>query len=342
LETIKANSIVKAEDRVIYTQPETSAETRYVRLTLRDRPRPDTLEGAKNSSWYGPPMGFVRSPANRVYALLPGPDKTMTDGAVEKTYLLSGPMTRRVVARDKLSFARRTDGKPPWQRIEEAEAARAWRAEVDALPEFIETPEHLITGALLPVWDRLTKGSIRVVRVETDTGERLIGRTVDRRVIGEVLRNFGVTGEDTEAAALPSTPEQMMAALRRGVELRLANDWAIRRVLVGGEMRFELVGPSGPSEARAIELEGVFSEIMGFKARYFVPTGNDAATAAVLRTLTARRPVVAVAEGRTLTIPAPSTPTPSTPLCSCGCLVAQPGGRCAPRRRVCGSATSRR
>jgi hypothetical protein len=298
LETIKANSIVKAEDRVIYTQPETSAETRYVRLTLRDRPRPDTLEGAKNSSWYGPPMGFVRSPANRVYALLPGPDKTMTDGAVEKTYLLSGPMTRRVVARDKLSFARRTDGKPPWQRIEEAEAARAWRAEVDALPEFIETPEHLITGALLPVWDRLTKGSIRVVRVETDTGERLIGRTVDRRVIGEVLRNFGVTGEDTEAAALPSTPEQMMAALRRGVELRLANDWAIRRVLVGGEMRFELVGPSGPSEARAIELEGVFSEIMGFKARYFVPTGNDAATAAVLRTLTARRPVVAVAEGR--------------------------------------------
>ena len=65
-----------------------------------------------------------------------------------------------------------------WQDAHRAEFARAWETEIAALPEFTDSNLHIVTGLLLPIWKRLPNDSMRVYRLQTDDGERIIGRLV--------------------------------------------------------------------------------------------------------------------------------------------------------------------
>jgi hypothetical protein len=55
--------------------------------------------------------------------------------------------------------------------------AAAWNAEVAEVPEFT-TARSTSSGLLLPIWKRLPNESTRVYRLQTDEGERIIGRKV--------------------------------------------------------------------------------------------------------------------------------------------------------------------
>ena len=48
--------------------------------------------------------------------------------------------------------------------------------EVCSLPELTESTFHIVTGLLLPVWNRLPDETARVYRLQTDESERVIGR----------------------------------------------------------------------------------------------------------------------------------------------------------------------
>ena len=54
----------------------------------------------------------------------------------------------------------------------------AWRDEIAGLPEFSESTLHIATGLLLPIWRRLPEENCRVYRLQTDDGERIVGRLV--------------------------------------------------------------------------------------------------------------------------------------------------------------------
>ena len=56
--------------------------------------------------------------------------------------------------------------------------AAAWRGELAEVPEFTDSTIHIVTGLLLPIWKRLPNESTRVYRLQTDAGERIIGRQV--------------------------------------------------------------------------------------------------------------------------------------------------------------------
>ena len=65
-----------------------------------------------------------------------------------------------------------------WQEADRDAFARAWEAEVAEVPEFTDSKIHIVTGLLLPIWKRLPNESTRVYRLQTDAGERIIGRKV--------------------------------------------------------------------------------------------------------------------------------------------------------------------
>ena len=46
---------------------------------------------------------------------------------------------------------------------------------------FSQSKITLINGFLLPIWDRLPGDNVRIYRLETDTGERAIGRLVTQQ-----------------------------------------------------------------------------------------------------------------------------------------------------------------
>ena len=72
--------------------------------------------------------------------------------------------------------------------------APLWEAECARVPEFSESAFHIITGLLLPIWDRLPAENMRVYRFETDDGERVIGRLVTPEALDRVYQGLGIDG----------------------------------------------------------------------------------------------------------------------------------------------------
>ena len=292
VETVKADRITKEEDRPVYTDPESGAETRYARLAVSNRNHPATFEQIVDGdklTGYKTPAFYVRNrQSGKVYAV--AETRPVTDaqtGAITEQYRIADPLTYRFVPQRSLDSP---DAQKRWARIATpAEAKAAWDDQVAKTPEFRTEDMHLITGAVLPIWDRLP-GSPKVYRLQTQAGERMLGRQIDGDMVADTLKALGA-----EASGPQLAPEQVAERILDGARAELANGWSIKRSLVAGEPRLELVGPDYRHD-NELRNDGVFKERIANQTRYFIPTGDDAAK--VLASVTARRPVTSMTASR--------------------------------------------
>src|SRR5690606_9696342 len=105
----------------------------------------------------------------------------------------------------------------------------AWKAELAEVPEFTDSVLHMVTGLLLPIWKRLPQDSSRVYRLQTDEGERIIGR----RVSPAWVANASASGLSSTLA-----PDAAYVALLEGrTILDLAEGLQLRRVRIMGTNR---------------------------------------------------------------------------------------------------------
>lgn len=284
LETVKADKIVKDTERTVHTVEESKAETKHVKFTVSDKFEPlDFKTVADNTK--RPIKFYVKSSKDRVYAVAEASSLTNEKGHIVDYYRLINPVSgSHVVERVKV------DNGKDWSRIDRGRAQEMWAHETSKAPEYLSHDLHLITGAILPIWDRLG-GSTRVVRLQTDSGERYIGRVVPKSALVATLKKLGAEGE-----AQTWTPDKLYTALMDGGRATLTNGWTLSRRLVAGEHRIELKGPSNFSEGNEVKADGVFTERINYELRYFVPT-DEAAGAEVLGKLTKYRTVVDMAEG---------------------------------------------
>ena len=63
----------------------------------------------------------------------------------------------------------------------------AWKAELAEVPEFTDSILHMVTGLLLPIWKQLPQDETRVYRLQTDDGQRIIGRRVSPAWVATTL-----------------------------------------------------------------------------------------------------------------------------------------------------------
>lgn len=282
LETIRADKIEKVSEQVVHRLPNSDIETKYVQFKVSKRFRPlsfDQVAGRDKVRF------FVTSSRGKIYAVTEAPSMTTPDGDIVEHYRLYNPVSGgHLVKRDKID--------KNWTRIERAEAERMWQAELKAAPEFITEPLHLITGAILPIWDRL-EGSPRVMRLKDDNGEHYIGRVIPNRKLASTLQKLGVElkGEAREQLS----PERLFARLTEGAQVTLANGWRLRRARVADQWRIELRGPATYTEGMQVKQDGVFSERINYQMRYFVPTDAERGPQTIRR-LIEHRPVVEVSE----------------------------------------------
>lgn len=152
------------------------------------------------------------------------------------------------------------------------------------MPAFTDSTLHIVTGLLLPIWKRLPQDSTRVFRLQTDDGERIVGRRVPPAWVAGA----------TASAAPPLSPEDAFAALLEGrTVLDLADGLRLRRARVMGTPRIELSGFTEGMRDR-LRSDGLFSEIIAWTLRMFVPA--DAGGPAVLVKLLDRYPVQRIGE----------------------------------------------
>lgn len=161
-----------------------------------------------------------------------------------------------------------------------------WTTELADVPEFTTSAFHVVTGLLLPIWKRIPDESCKVYRLQTDDGERIIGRLISPAALSALLRNLGQEG-------LPSlSVGDAWAAVREGrATLQLADGLKLRRVRVMNEHRIELSGFTEGMRDR-LRAFGLFSEIIAWKLRFFVPTGSTGEE--IVARLIERHPLTAV------------------------------------------------
>jgi hypothetical protein len=141
---------------------------------------------------------------------------------------------------------------------------------------------HIVTGLLLPIWKRLPHEHCRVYRLQTDAGERVIGRLVD----------LGWVAQATDAGMSAVAPADAWAAVRDGRSiLRLQDGLHLRRVRAMGEHRIELCDFTDGMVDR-LKSFGLMSEIISWKLRLFVPIGTSGPN--ILAKVMGRHPLVGV------------------------------------------------
>ncbi|REF73455.1 strawberry notch-like NTP hydrolase domain-containing protein [Paracoccus versutus] len=277
LETLRAESFTVTDRQVIYTHPRTGAETSLLTITERRRNHPVTLDTALAELDDPRARLRINERSGRAAVQIPTTSVMLDDGEIERRVRLIRPMEAHNVPV-------RMMGETHWVEADRKAFASAWQAEVAEVPEFAESTLHMVTGLLLPIWKRLPNESTRVYRLQSDAGERIIGRKVSPAWAANA----------TETGIASVTPEDAFAALMEGrTILDLAEGLQLRRVRVMGANRIELTGFTDTMRQR-LTAYGLFHEIISWKLRMFVPV--DASGPAVLAKLFDRWSVERIGE----------------------------------------------
>ncbi|MEO3434483.1 strawberry notch family protein [Inquilinus sp. CAU 1745] len=277
LETLTAESFVVTDRQAIYTHPGTSAETRLLTITQRERNRPVTLDDALDHASDPRAVLLVNGQSGRAAVQIPTTSVMLDDGEVERRVRLIRPMERPAMP---LAMMPQTH----WAETDRQSFARAWEAELAEVPAFTDSTIHIVSGLLLPIWKRLPNESTRVYRLQTDTGERIVGRRVSPAWVAGAIATGGGT----------LSPEHAFTALIDGrTIIDLAEGLQLRRSRVMGINRIELTGFTDTMRDR-LRAYGLFHEIISWKLRMFVPTGSGGP--AILAKVLERYPVQRVAE----------------------------------------------
>jgi len=151
----------------------------------------------------------------------------------------------------------------------------------------IETVEtHIIGGAIIPLWQRFKTQEdtrLRVVRVTTEDGQRIVGIQIPRDRVGAVLRSLG------DARDLREPDEIFQAVLNEGEEVSLVSNLKLRKGLIHKEPAIELCGADPYKFAELREL-GLINEQISWKQRFFIPT-DETNGVDILESLLERYPV---------------------------------------------------
>ena len=211
--------------------------------------------------------------SKRAAVQVSAPSVTLEDGTVERRVRLVRPMD---VATVSASFLEDSN----WEPVDATDFVRSWKAELDQVPEYSEQELHIVTGLLLPIWKRLPSDHVKVYRLKTDNGEKIVGRVVSPAWMAEI-------------AELPSktiSPVDAYTALLDGkVWVALQDGLKLRRSRVMAENRIELCEFTQGMVPR-LKTMGLFSELIGWKLRMFVPTGDHGPQ--ILDTLAAKFPIL--------------------------------------------------
>jgi hypothetical protein len=254
LETLTAESFVVTGRKTIYTHSATGAETRLLTITEKRRNRPMTLADALAYVDADNGKLLVNAKSGRAAVQVPAPSLMLDDGEIERRVRLVRPMEHHHASLKSMTESH-------WQEADQNTFAAAWSRELSDVPPLSESTIHIVAGLLLPVWKRLPNESTRVYRLQTDEGERIIGRRVSPA--------WAANAASTDTVDL--SPDAAYTALLDGrTILDLAEGLQLRRVRVMGANRIELTGFTDTMRER-LRAYGLFTEIISWKLRFFVP-----------------------------------------------------------------------
>ncbi|WP_298193094.1 strawberry notch-like NTP hydrolase domain-containing protein [Novosphingobium sp.] len=273
LETLQAESFRIVGRAPIYTHPGTGAQTALLTIERKDRLTPLSLADALAQAETSGAKLLVNAKTGKAAIQRRARSVTDDDGAIHPRVRLVWPLTDSVMAAEMLLAGH-------WEEADRETFSAAWTKELDSLPTHETSSLHMVSGLLLPIWKLLPDESTRVYRLQSDDGERIIGRRVSPAWAARVANDDGpvrLLGEDAMAMLMSGESSLMLAQNQKLQRVRAMNDW-----------RIELTGFNDLGVER-LKTMGLISEIVSWKLKLYVPTG--AVGVGVLEALLDRFPI---------------------------------------------------
>lgn len=161
-----------------------------------------------------------------------------------------------------------------WTPIDRDAFSAKWREEAQDAANKIDTKTvRLAMGLLLPIWSALPSDHLVVNRIADKAGNSWLGRLVFDEHVVQLFTKLGID----RAENLPPQDIVKSAFSGRAVDLARPFPMTIRRALVNGSPRIELVG--APAQQLAwLKSIGCFTEVIQYRTRVFLPVPTAAAT----------------------------------------------------------------
>lgn len=268
MENVKADKLDIVQRETVYTDESTGAETQYVQAKVYNKPT--VIQTLDDAMAYRPQFqGIRRMEDGSVRAVYRIADQTNSFGIPVKRFRLQGANTAVSNTMSEKNMNAKTE------EIPKAEWEAVWKEAVKDVPEYNESELHMITGALLPVWNKLPQdGNIKAMRITATDGTQYLGRVIPQKQIDAVLRSLGAskssikkqyTGKELYSAVMDKAQAVSFDGLYGAT-------WTVSRRRVSGENRLEVTGRN--LFAFKEKYPGVFTETIQYKQRYFIPTGS--------------------------------------------------------------------
>ena len=262
MENVKADKVDIVDDKVINTQKGTGAETHYIQAKVYTRPKIIRTVAEASEIRQAGFVGFYKTKSGDVRSVYRMPDKTDIYGKINKQYRLYSPTGKYSTWKEStLESSAEQIAKNDWQ--------SEWDAEIKKAPEFNEETVHMLTGALLPVWNKLpSDGITKVKRILADDGTAYLGRIIGADKIDGVLSLFSASR--THEAY---TGEIISQRVLDGKRIFLTNGRAeFFRSRVSGEWRIEY------TQSNSFMIPRIYPEMImeriNYQNRYFVPVSE--------------------------------------------------------------------
>jgi predicted RNA methylase len=262
VETLRADRFTVESCESVYTHPATGSVTNYLKIERVQRNNIKTAEEMLEFAAKYQGQLMVNEKSNNTAVSIPTHSFFDSEGGVVPRVLLVRPQKETRVPVDKLESS-------TWKQVSADAFVVAWSKEVSELPKFTTDYLHLVTGILLPIWKMLPQKNNRVYRLQTSSGEKILGRVISAENIRAVAEQLGMKNK------LLSPQELVSLVLNERYSEQLPGGVTLRSSYIAGERRIELV--DAITLIDRLVAVGCFTEIIQWRKRVFIPANDKAA-----------------------------------------------------------------
>jgi hypothetical protein len=284
---IKALAIRLAKaPRVVHTDEITGAETTHYTLEVDQPSQAVSFEEADRVRERRFGAFFEhRKRGHFILAIESGRHTDPATGASFRTYAVWRPEAPRT------NYINEAELSAKYQAVTPERARDWWMMKYTSIPPIETVETHILGGAIIPLWQRLKtdrEARLRVVRVATDEGQRIVGIHIPTDRVWTVLRSLGITRR------LQDPTQIYHAVLCEGEEITLASNLKLKQGNIHGEAAVEL-HVTDPHKFASLRELGLINEQINWKQRFFIPA-DEASGVEILTALLKFYPVIEAEE----------------------------------------------
>ena len=296
LQNIPSVSAKVVEEDPFFKDPDTGAETVYQKIEAKQKINYRDFKkiNQKATGW----EGFFQDPKRGIpFAVTKTRVEMKPNGESVQHYKMEGPS--QIVYRPNVNFE-------ALEKLDPAGAREAWDNYKKEQGETETKPYHMITGAMLNIWNRFPENlPMDVGRIKLSDGNVAMGRIIPESRLTEVLGRIGADkamSKAQKAVRDMKAPDLMKSVLQEGKTVTLANGYKLTPVRRSGEYFAVLEGVPHQTAMAALTRQYTGWRMEQFQgqygSQYKVVIPDNAEAKASLDTFLKAAPVNTVSEPR--------------------------------------------